>query len=98
LSMFAPFKCGFFAMITCGTANADNPGGLSALGPTSQVTATLMLPVSYLSHKVADTLVLSLLFCLDITIIDGSARRGNRSKFEGNRVSAKTSNRARRAD
>ena len=85
-------------MITCGTANADNPGGLSALGPTNQVTATLMLPVSYLSHKVADTLVLSLLFCLDITIIDGSARRGNRSKFEGNRVSAKTSNRARRAD
>lgn len=82
-------------MITCTRTNADNPRGFSALGLAIKVTVTLVLLVSYLSHKVADTLVLSLLFSLGLAMIDGSARQGNGSMFES---SCKTAHSARRAD
>jgi hypothetical protein len=71
-----------FGMITCSRANADNLEDFSALGLASKVTVPLVLSASYLPHMVAGTLVLSLLCCLDLAIIDGSARQGNGSIFE----------------
>lgn len=63
-------------MITCRTAYADNPGYFSALALASEATATLVLLVPYSSNKVADTLILSLLFSLGLTMIDGSVKQG----------------------
>lgn len=78
-----------FGMITCRRANANNPGVFLALGLASKVTVTLVSSESYLSHKIAGTLVLSLLLSLDLAIIDGSARQGNGSVFESTGVDPK---------